>query len=77
MDRHADMSSDTRVDNKKSERRAATAISDAAAAPPPVPAPAAAGPPPVIGELIGGIARMGADAGCAGRGAVRRSAGSR
>ena len=77
MDRHADMSSGTRVDNVKSKRRAATDISEAAAPPPPVPAPAAAGPPPEIGELIGGVARMGAGAGCAGRGPVRRSVGSR
>ena len=77
VDRHADMSSDTRVDNVKSKRRAAAVISEAAAAPPPVPAPAAAGLPPVIGELIGGAARMGADAGRAGPGPIRRSAGSR
>jgi hypothetical protein len=75
VDRHADMSSDTRVDNVKIKRRAAAAISVAAAAPPPVPAPDAVAPPPVIGELAGGVTGMGAES--EGLGGVRRSAGTR
>jgi hypothetical protein len=67
VDRHADMSSDTRIDNVKSKRSAAGASSETAAPPPAVPAAAAANPPPVPGELAGGRTTLdgaGAGAGC-------------
>ena len=53
MDRHADRSSDTRVDNMKIKSRAAIVSSTAEPAPPP-PAPAAAAAPlPGTGALSG------------------------
>jgi hypothetical protein len=70
VDRHADRSSDTRVDIRKIKSRAPTAIRAVAAPPAPVPAAAAAGPPPVIGKLSGGAGLLGSGATRAGRGAI-------
>jgi hypothetical protein len=67
VDRHAAMSSDTRVDNRKIKIRAA-AVSITAAPPPPPALAAAAAPPPVIGEVSGGAGVLDSLAGRAGRG---------
>ncbi len=70
MDRHADMSSDTRVDNTKIKRTAALVISAAEPAPPPPAATASAGAPPVIGVPSGGVELRGSGDECAGLEAV-------
>src|SRR6185312_11962925 len=72
VDRHADMSSDTRVYNRKIVSRAAPTSRTAAPAPPALPALAAAGPPPVTGELSGGSELVGSGAERARRGAIPR-----
>jgi len=66
VDRHADSSSDTRVDNRKIKISAELAITTTPPAPAPPAAPATAGAPPVTGELSGGTAPAGS--GRAGRG---------
>jgi hypothetical protein len=76
VDRHADSSSDTRVDNVKIKIRAAAVSITAAPPAPPALVPAVA-PPPGIGALSGRVGVLDSLAGCAGRGDPSPSSRSR